>query len=435
MTIWDVGFIIGSLIFSAFFSGIEIAFVSVNQFHFELQNKQGTFAGQLLSPFFKRPSRFIATILLGHSLALVIFGIYTSQHFLPYILHFLPDNIGGEVLALFLQILIAGLLMVFLTELLPKPFFLLNPDRLLEQLAIPIWLSFYVLYFPIGWVVLRIYKILITRVLKVKYVEDNPVYRLVDLNQYLQSTTIYSDDKHESTPALRTDILHNALQFKDVKVKECMVPRTEIVAMDIAEGLDTLKKMFLETGHSKIVVCADTIDNVLGYCHNTGLFKKPQNIQSILTPIVIVPANLPAEELLVRFNSEKKSLALVVDEFGGTLGIVSLEDLIEKIFGEIEDEYDEADLIEQKIDEQTYLLSGRHEIAYLNQQYGWKIPIGSYQTLSGFILNIAENLPLVNEKIEYPPFSFIILSVMYSRIDIVKVIVQSPKAPSTAPTE
>jgi CBS domain containing-hemolysin-like protein len=329
------------MVLSAFFSGVEIAFIAANKLHFELQNKQGTFAAKLLAPFFQRPSRFISTMLVGHSLALVIFGIYASQHFLPYLLHFLPANVFGELAALFLQIVLAGGLMLVLTELLPKPFFLLNADRCLELLAIPIWVSFYVLYFPLGWLVLRLYKFIVINIVRVEYVEDKPIYRMIDLSTYLQNTTMYSTEEPTDVPTINAEILSNALTFREVRVGECMIPRLEIIGLDIEAGIDALQALFMESGHSKLLIYRAHIDNVLGYCHILTMMAKPTDIQAILTPCVITDINTPAEDLLKLFSTEKKSVALVVDALGNTEGIVCLEDIVEKIFGEIEDEYDE----------------------------------------------------------------------------------------------
>jgi CBS domain containing-hemolysin-like protein len=215
----------------------------------------------------------------------------------------------------------------------------------------------------------------------------------------------------------------NALEFKSVRIRDCMIPRTEIVAVGLDAGLQKLHEAFLESGHSKIIIYKDSIDDVVGYCHSSALFKKPTRIEEILTPIITIPETTLAKELMVRFINEHKSLAAVVDEFGGTSGIVSMEDVIEEIFGEIEDEHDESTEVELKLDHHTWLLSARLEIDYLNETYGWKLPTGDYETLSGLILSYTEDLPKTGETIEIPPFTFVVQATEENRINTVKVII------------
>src|SRR5690606_6551841 len=240
---------------------------------------------------------------------------------------------------------------------------------------------------------------------RLDYSEDKPVFKITDLNSFIQTNlTDHTDEQVE----IDTEIFENAVEFKTIRIRDCMVPRTDIVAVEIDEPIAELSKIFIESGHSKIVVYKDNIDEVVGYCHHLELFKKPKAIKDILTPIIIVPETALANDLLVQFISERKSLALVVDEFGGTGGIVSMEDVIEQIFGEIEDEYDSDDLLEQKISEQEYLLSARHEIDYLNEKYHWNLPSGDYETLSGLVLSMTEEIPRKGDTITVGEFSFTI---------------------------
>ena len=246
------------------------------------------------------------------------------------------------------------------------------------------------------------------------------MFSLTDLGEFIKSK-IVEDKSDGGTFDIDTKIFNNALEFKTVKIRECMIPRTEIVAVDLQSDIVDLKNEFIESGLSKILVYKDSIDDIIGYCHSSELFKKPRNIESILSPVIIVPETLLANELLVQLITERKSLALVVDEFGGTSGIVTIEDIIEEIFGEIEDEHDEQDLVDQKIDERSYLLSARHEIDYLNEKYNWNLPLGDYDTLGGLILSVTEDIPSLNQDVIIETFKFHIVSIEENRINLVKL--------------
>ena len=246
---------------------------------------------------------------------------------------------------------------------------------------------------------------------------------MTDLNSFIQNHL--NQEKEEGKVDIDTKIFDNAVEFKTVRVRECMVPRTDIVSVEIEDSIEELKEVFAESGHSKVIVYRETIDDVIGYCHQLELFKKPKTIEEILTPIIIAPESALANELLIEFIQERKSLALVVDEFGGTSGIVSMEDIIEEIFGEIEDEYDNDDLIEQKTGDYEYLLSARHEIDYLNDKYGWELPYGDFETLSGLILSLTENLPKKGESVVFGPYTFTIMTKQDHRIDSVKLKINS----------
>ncbi len=414
-----VALILFSLILSFFFSGIEIAFLSANKLQIELQGKQGVWSGKIMSQFIKKPSWFIATTLIGNTLALVLFGISTMQLLEPFIASLLPDELNGEVYVLFAQTLISTLIILFTAEFLPKSLFLINPNLMLTALAVPFRVIFIVLS-PITFAIVYLSRFVIVHILRLEYSEEKPAFGLTDMNHYLKNTLKVKHEDEEIE--LDKKIFHNALEFKTVRIRECMIPRTEIVALDLAEGIDSLKEAFIESGHSKIVVYKDTIDDVIGYCHSSALFTRPQSINEILTPIIIVPEVMMANELMIQFIKERKSLAVVVDEFGGTSGMVSMEDIIEEIFGEIEDEHDEVDLIEEKLDEHSYLLSARHEVDYLNDKYHWVLPTGDYETLGGMILSYAEDLPQSGATVSVPPYLFVIQTTDDNRIDTVKMM-------------
>jgi CBS domain containing-hemolysin-like protein len=407
-----------SLLFSAFFSGIEIAFISSNKLQIELQNKQGDMRGKIISGFVQSPGQFIGTTLLGNTISLVLYGIFMAFLLEVPLRMLLPASINNEAVILMTQTVISTIIVLITGEFLPKSFFMLNPNSMLNIFAVP-FLAIYFLMYPIVWAVVGLSRFFITKVLRLPYSEDKPVFTVTDLNSFIQNHM--NQGGEEGKVDIDTKIFENAVEFKTVRIRECMVPRTDLVAVDVNDTIKELKTVFEESGHSKVIVYRDSIDEVIGYCHHLELFKKPKTIDEILTPIIIAPESALANEVLIQFIQERKSLALVVDEFGGTSGIVSMEDIIEEIFGEIDDEYDNDDLIEQKTGEQEYLLSARHEIDYLNDKYGWELPIGDFETLSGLILSLAENLPKKGESVAFGPYTFTIVTKQDHRIDSVKL--------------
>ncbi len=403
------------LIFSAFFSGAEIAFVSASKLQIELQGQQGKLGGRILSFFTQKPSRLINTALVGNTIALVIYGIYMATLLEPWIAERLPESINSTTSVVLLQTILSTIIVLVTAEFTPKSIFLINPNSLLNILAIPLIVVF-VLMFPAVWLIEQMSRFIIIFVLRQKYSEDRQVFGLTDLGNYIKRNT--HEDIKKAKIEVDTKIFNNALEFKTVRVRECMIPRTEISAVDVEDSIEELKKEFLDSSHTKVLVHKGSIDEIIGYCHVLELFKKPVDIESILTPILIVPETMLANELMIQFIQERKSIALVVDEFGGTSGIISLEDVIEEIFGEIQDEHDEdEDWVEVKLTDNKYKLSARHEIDYLNDKYDWEIPEGEYDTLGGFILSITENIPEVGDVIDYPPFEIKIETMEDTRID------------------
>lgn len=413
--------IIGSLVFSFFFSGIEIAFLSANRLQIELQGKQGVWSGKIMAFFMQNPSRFIGTTLIGNTLALVIFGNVMAQIFEPLLVTYLPGSLNNEPSILLIQTALSTLLILFTAEFLPKSLFMINPNLVLSTLALP-FVVVYTLLAPVTFTIVNLSKLVITHILRLEYSEEKPLFGLTDLNHYLRNMQKVRHEDEEIE--LDKKILHNALEFKTVKVRECMVPRTEISAIALEDGIKKLKEAFVESGHSKIVVYRETIDDVIGYCHSAALFKNPTTIEEILTPMSIVTETTMANDLMVQLIKERRSLAIVVDEFGGTAGLVSMEDVIEEIFGDIEDEHDADDLVEQKIDDQTYLVSARLEVDYLNEKFHWQLPFGDYETLGGLILSYTEDFPKKGDAIMVPPFTFTIQSTKGNLIEVVKVLVE-----------
>lgn len=415
--------ILASIIFSAFFSGIEIAFVSADKLQIELQRKQGELAGRILGGFMNRPSSFIGTTLVGNTIALVVYGYFMAVLLEPPIARMLPEGLTPEladILVLLLQTLVSTLVVLVTAEFTPKSVFLLNPNWLLNVFAIPVMII-YVIMYPVVWIITNLSQFIIRKVLGLPYSEDKPVFELTDLNNFIQRNMVHQDDGRDSGELVDTKIFNNALEFKTIRVRDCMVPRTDIKAVEIDDDIETLKKAFFESGHSKILVYRDSIDDIIGYCHSLELFKKPKDIASILAPIIIVPETMLVNELMIQFITEHKSLALVVDEFGGTSGIVSIEDIIEEIFGDIQDEHDVEELIELQLSPSIFKLSARQEIDYLNEKWGWGLPTGDYETIGGLILSVKQDIPSMEEEIQVGPYKFTVLGIQGNRIDMVKL--------------
>lgn len=411
-------YVLIALIFSAFFSGMEIAYISANKLQIELQKKQGIFSGRVLSKFIQRPGQFIGTTLIGNTIMLVLYGTFMAFMLDDVLKSLLPESINNEAVILITQTFLSTLLVLITGEFLPKSLFMLNPNSMLNFFALP-FLAIYYLMYPIVWLIVGLSRLFITKVLRLDYNEEKPVFTITDLNSFIKDQM-----RQNRTPGkveIDSKIFDNAVEFKTVRVRECMIPRTDIVAVEVDDAIEQLKKVFEESGHSKIIIYRESIDEVIGYCHQLELFKKPKSIEDILNPIIIAPESALANELLIQFIQERKSLALVVDEFGGTSGIVSMEDIIEEIFGEIDDEYDNEVLTEQLIGDQEYLLSARLEIDYLNDKYGWNLPYGDFETLSGFILSLTENLPNKGEMITYGGFTFTIVTKQAHRIETVRL--------------
>ncbi len=404
-----------SLIFSAFFSGVEIAFISADKLHIELRSKEGHLPDRLLAKFLKRPSWFITTTLIGNNVSLVIYGIFMAYLLEPAIRASLPAALQEEFAVFSIQTIVATTVVLITAEFLPKSLFLLSPNRMISFFAIPIYIIYIIMY-PAVWMIVHLSGFFIEKILGLEYSEGKPVFGLIDLNQYIKKMLLEQKQEEEKKQPIDTKILENALEFKKVKVRDCLVPRTDLVTVSFDDSTDELRSAFIESGFSRILVYKESIDNIIGFCTSIELFKKPKSIGDILMPITIVPETMLANELMIQFIEEHKNIALVVDEYGGTSGIVTMEDIIEEIFGDIQDEHDEEDLLEEKIDESTYLLSARHEIDYLNDKYDFDLPEGDYETLGGFILSITEDLPSKNEIIIFDELQFKIESIDNNRI-------------------
>ena len=368
-------------------------------------------SARIMSFFARRPAAFFCTTFLGNSISLICFIYFFFQVLLPSPHAVLNSPVSTIVLSFLLSVMIIYLV----NYVLPKGLTIINATRFLQVSALPFALAYTILS-PLVYLFLLLLRF-ITGWLKLDYSEDRPLFR----EQAQPALTLR---KHIAHQTFDREILFNALDFKTIKIRDCMVPRTEITAVEVSETIARLRQIFTDSGHSKIIVFRKTIDDIIGYCHSSSLFKKPLTIADILTPIVTAPETTPANELMRRFIREDKTLAVVMDEFGGTAGIVSIEDIIEEIFGETENEPDtDDDLLEQKLDAYTYLFNARLEIDYLNKTYDLELPTGDYDTLGGLILSLSENMPAPGEVIEWPPFVFTIQTSQNNRIGLVKTTV------------
>ncbi|MBL7836379.1 MAG: HlyC/CorC family transporter [Bacteroidetes bacterium] len=409
----DILVILITLILSAFFSGIEIAFISSNKLRIELQNKQGVWTARILAWYMKDPSRFISTTLIGNNIALVVYGIYSGKILDEMLILSIQD-----VFWRFVLITIVSTLVVLITaEFLPKALFRLNPDTVLNALILPFHINYFLLW-PVVTFITFISKGIIRLLTGEKQVASKPVFSRVDLDHLISQTgQIELNDETN----LSTEMFKNALDFGTLKVRDCMVPRTEIIAVDENANIEELYKVFLDSRHSKIPVYKDSIDNIVGYAHQVHMFKKPSAVKEATMPILITNESRSLHDQLKEMTQKSKSMAVVVDEFGGTAGIITIEDIIEEIFGEIDDEYDTEDLIEQKLGDNHFVLSGRHTIEYLNETYNLNIPVGDYETLNGFIIDIHGNIPEEKEVILVDRFELSIRSVKQARIEEVEL--------------
>lgn len=408
--------ILVSLAFSAFFSGMEISYVSANKLRFELDKKDKSLTSKILDVFFHNPNQFISTMLVGNNIALVVYGLQMAILLEPWIAQFVDQ----EALIVLIQSIISTILILFTGEFIPKTIFKIDPNFFLRLFALPLYLV-YILLYPISKFS-SLLSFLILRIAGVKNLKDSGVYTLgkVDLDYFIQQSI--EDAPQDSEMDTEVKIFQNALEFSNVKVRDCIVPRTEIVACDKEVSTDELRSRFIETGLSKILIYDENIDNIIGYIHSSELFKHPDNWLEQLCKVSIVPETMAANKLMRVLMQEKKSLAVVVDEFGGTSGIVTLEDLVEEIFGEIEDEHDMKREVARKVSENEYLLSGRMEIDTLNEMFGLDLPESDdYVTIAGLILHYYQKFPKLNESIEYGKYTFKIVKATATKIELVRM--------------
>lgn len=412
---WFVLFII--LSFTAFFSGIEIAFVSANKLRIELLKEKGNAAAKIIADFNREPAKFLSTLLIGLNICLVILSsmaanIFNNEHF-----SFLPKN---EVALMIIQTLITTLVILVFGELIPKILFRVNSDSALLFFAYPVY-GVYVILKPLTNLFHWLSRKIIKGTMGKNFNETNADFTEEDLEYLIKETAANEEKEADETDDLNSEMFEKALYLHEVKVRNCMVPRTEIAAVEISESIDNVRKKIIDSKHSRILVYEETIDKILGYVHHFDFLKRPKDLKSILWQPLIVPETMNARDLLADFTKNKKNIAWVVDEYGGTAGIVTLEDVMEEIFGEIEDEHDDETFVEKRIDDNTFIFSARLEIDYINEEYELELPEGEYETLGGFIMQAYESIPEQGETITLEDFEITILKATNKKVELVKL--------------
>lgn len=405
--------IVITIIFIGFFAGMEIAFVTANKLSIELKKKQGKSSGIILSKFMEEPARFIGTCLIGINFFLVIYGLLFSSLLHPLWLYF---GVSNNYVNLVVDTVISTLFILFFGEFIPKAIFRARNDSLLSFFA-PVTKFFYRFFYPVASLLVTLAEWILKYVFNVRVNDRSEAFGKGDLEHFYQQNKDQDDDNQE----LNTELFENALSLPMVKIRQCLVPRTEVEGFDIKTTVLEVRQHMIDTKLSKMIIYNETIDNILGYIHQLDLFKNPADLQSILLPIPAVPESMSATDLINKFTKERKSIAWVVDEFGGTAGIVTMEDVLEEIFGEIRDEYDEEEFIEKQPSEDEYIFSGRLEIDYLNEKYDLNFEISESETLSGFIISNHKAIPSQKERIIIDRFEFEILNVSDTRIEMVKM--------------
>ena len=410
-------FAVISLSFSAFFSGMEIAFISSSKLKIELDNKKGLFSAKILSFFSSKPAWFIAAMLIGNNTALVIYTLYVTDLIEPYLLTF---NLNNNVVLL-VQTLFSTFFILLFAEFLPKAIFRLNPNSTLRIFSLILFV-FYVFLWPLTALVVFLSNVILK--LFGNHESLNKVsFKKTDLDLYINELKKDLDEGEEMEHDVK--IFHNALSFSEVIARDCMVPRNEIVSLEINDTVEDLKKLFLDSGHSRILIYKDNIDNIIGYVHSLELFKIPISIKSMLIPVSIVPESMSGIKLLEDFIDKKRSVSVVVDEYGGTSGILTMEDIIEEIFGEIDDEHDQEEFIHKELKENVFLFSGRLEIDFINEKYRLKLPVKEdYETLSGMIVSFAETIPKRRETFKIENYELLVLEVDDTKISKVQLTVE-----------
>ena len=405
--------ILTTLVLSAFFSGFEIAYVSSNKVHLEILKKQEGVIANVLTKLTRKPSKLLATMLVGNNVALVVYGFEMGKVMTALLPDFFQNVLWHTI--------ISTLIILITAEFMPKVFFQIYANQLLKLFAIPAYF-FYLLFYPLSSFVMWISDFVLRVFFKTKGDYVPLSFTKVELVDYISEQLENVPKKEEMDSEVQ--MFQNALEFSGVKAREIMIPRTEIVAVELNESIENLIATFVSSGFSKILIYNENIDDILGYVHSFDMFKKPKNIKEVLIPIVNIPETIQINEVLNILTRKRKSMAVVLDEYGGTSGIVTLEDIVEELFGEIEDEHDKDKFIAEQLSETEYLFSARLEVEYLNETYHLEIPESEeYETLGGFIVLHNEGIPTQGELIQIPPFSFVIEACSQTKIETVRLVV------------
>ena len=417
----EISIIIVCLILCAFFSGMEIAFISSNKIYLEIEKKQDSFLSTILTRLTEKPSKFIAAMLIGNNIALVIYGFFMGELLMHWI-----ETFGyhfSELVSLLLQTLMSTAIVLITAEFLPKVFFQIYANTLIKVFALPAYL-FYVLFYFISSFFIWVSDFVLKRFFKTEGDQVPLYFSKAELGNYIteQMSTVEDHDEMDS----EIQMFQNALEFSGVKARDVMSPRTEIVAVDLFDSVAELKQLFIETGYSKVVVYQNSLDDIIGYVHSFDLFKKPKNIKSIIIPIEFVPETIYIKDAMNLLTKKRKSVAVVLDEYGGTSGIITIEDIVEELFGEIQDEHDsDEELIEKELGDGVYVLSARLDVEYINQTYKLTIPESdSYGTLGGFIVDSTKEIPQKGDAIVIGIYHFIIEEATNKKIELVKMTIK-----------
>lgn len=417
----EISIIILCLILSAFFSGMEIAFVSSNKIYLEIEKKQDSFISKILTKLTEKPSKFIASMLVGNNIALVVYGFFMGD-LLMYWMEFLGFYFS-ELLNLLIQTLISTIIVLVTAEFLPKVFFQIYANSLIKFFALPAY-AFYLMFYFISSFFIWVSDFVLIKFLKTEGDQAQLYFSKAELGNYIteQMSTVEDDEEMDS----EIQIFQNALDFSGVKARDIMSPRTEIVAVDLFDSITELKDLFIETGYSKIIVYQNSLDDIIGYVHSFDLFKKPKNIKSIVIPVEFVPETIYIKDAMDLLTKKRKSVAIVLDEYGGTSGMITIEDIVEELFGEIEDEHDsDEELTEKELEDGVYVFSTRLDVEYLNQTYKLNIPESdSYGTLGGFIVDSTKEIPQKGDSITIGTYHFIIEEATNKKIELVKMTIK-----------
>jgi putative hemolysin len=417
----EIGVIILCLILSAFFSGMEIAFISSNKIYLEIEKKQDNFLSKILTKLTEKPSKFIAAMLIGNNIALVVYGFFMGALLMNQI-----DSLGyhfSDLLNLLIQTVLSTLIVLITAEFLPKVFFQIYANILIKFFALPAYV-FYLLVYFISSFLIWVSDFVLKKFFRTDGDQIQLYFSKVELGNYIteQMSSVEDDDEVDS----EIQMFQNALEFSGVKARDIMSPRTELIAIDLFDSIAELKELFIETGYSKVVVYQNSLDDIVGYVHSFDLFKKPKSIKSVVIPVEFVPETIYIKDVMNLLTKKRKSVAVVLDEYGGTSGIITIEDIVEELFGEIEDEHDsDEELIEKELGDDTYIFSARFDVEYLNQTYKLNIPESdSYGTLGGFIVDFTNDIPLKGEVITIGTYHFIIEEATNKKIELVKLTVK-----------